>query len=245
MLNLFPAFLKLEARRVVVVGGGRVAASKLDALLDAGAHVTVVAPAVTRAIKERDVTVVERAFVDSDLDGAWWVVAAAPPDVNRAVGAAAESRRVFVNAVDDPRHATAYLGGVVRRDDVTVAISTNGRAPALAGLLREALDAWLPADLSRWLAVSDRARREWKRAGTPMEQRRGLLLGILNRIYAGRPDRLRQGYGGPPKLQAKAEGRPLQGEALQGRPLHGPPVEGRPLHGPTPENREDQEIECR
>jgi uroporphyrin-III C-methyltransferase / precorrin-2 dehydrogenase / sirohydrochlorin ferrochelatase len=186
MTNLFPAFLKLEARRVVVVGGGRVAASKLDALLEAGADVTVVAPAIIPEIKKRRVTTIERAFIEGDLDGAWWVVAAAPPEVNRAVGAAAESRRVFVNAVDDPRHATAYLGGVVRRDDVTVAISTNGRAPALAGLMREALEAWLPPDLPRWLATSDDARRHWKCAGTPMEQRRRLLLDLLNNIYRTR-----------------------------------------------------------
>jgi uroporphyrin-III C-methyltransferase/precorrin-2 dehydrogenase/sirohydrochlorin ferrochelatase len=99
--------------------------------------------------------------------------------------------------VDDPRHATAYLGGVVRRDDVTVAISTNGRAPGLAGLLREALDAWLPSDLALWLTASDDARRRWKRAGTPMEERRGLLLGILNDIYRdGTPVRLREGTDG-------------------------------------------------
>lgn len=189
MTSLFPAFLKLQSRRVLVVGGGRVAASKLEALLQAGADVTVVAPAVLPEIKQAGVTVHERGFLDTDLDGAWWVVAAAPPDVNRAVQAAAEPRRIFVNAVDDPRHATAYLAGVVRRDDVTVAISTNGRAPALAGLLREALDAWLPADLSRWLAASDEARLQWKREGVPMEERRSLLLKILNEIYAGRPER--------------------------------------------------------
>ena len=76
---------------------------------------------------------------------------------------AAERAQLFVNAVDDPAHATAYLGGVVRRDGVTVAISTDGRAPALAGLLREALDAWLPGDLDAWMAAADEARREWKR----------------------------------------------------------------------------------
>ena len=66
------------------------------------------------------------------------MVAAAPADVNQAVLAAADARHLWVNAVDDPPNATAYLGGVVRRSDVTVAISTGGRAPALAGLLREA-----------------------------------------------------------------------------------------------------------
>ena len=68
-------------------------------------------------------------------------MAAATPEVNRDVARLAEARHVFVNAVDDPPNATAYLGGVVRRDGVTLAISTAGHAPALAGLLREALDA--------------------------------------------------------------------------------------------------------
>lgn len=181
---MFPAFLKLEGRRVVVVGGGPVAASKIDSLLAAGALVTVVAPDIGPDISRRGVTVVNRPFESADLDGAWWVVAAAPPEVNRQVLDAAESRRVFVNAVDDPPNATAYLGGVVRRSGVTIAISTDGRAPALAGLLREALDAWLPADLDEWLAISDEARRAWREQLVPMAQRRPQLLEALNRLYA-------------------------------------------------------------
>jgi uroporphyrin-III C-methyltransferase/precorrin-2 dehydrogenase/sirohydrochlorin ferrochelatase len=132
------------------------------------------------------VTLSRRPFEDVDLDEAWWVVAAATPEVNRKVSVAAERRRLFVNAVDDPAHATAYLGGVVRRDDVTVAVSTNGRAPALAGLMREAIDAWLPADLSEWMSAADEARREWKEEGVPMEQRRPRLLQVLNRLYEHR-----------------------------------------------------------
>jgi uroporphyrin-III C-methyltransferase/precorrin-2 dehydrogenase/sirohydrochlorin ferrochelatase len=183
---MFPAFLNLQSRRVVVVGGGPVAASKLDALLAAGAEVTVVAPEVRPEIEARGVTVIRRAFQVADLDGTWWVVAAAPGDVNKQVLAAAEPRGVFVNAVDDPAHATAYLGGVVRRSDVTVAISTNGRAPALAGLMREALDAWLPGNLDEWLTAADEARRAWKAQGVPMEKRRPLLLETLNGLYADR-----------------------------------------------------------
>lgn len=180
---LYPVFLKLRGRRVLMVGGGAVAASKLEGLLAAGALVTVVAPEISPALERRDVTLHRRAFEPGDLDGAWWVVAAASPEVNRQVQAAAESRQLFVNAVDDPVHATAYLGSVVRRDDVTVAISTAGRAPALAALLREALDAWLPQDLDRWMLAADDARRQWKESGVPMERRRPLLLETLNRLY--------------------------------------------------------------
>src|SRR4030095_17259458 len=96
---------------------------------------------------------------------------------------AAERRLIFANAVDDPDHATAYLGGVVRRDGVTIAISTDGRAPAVAGLLRAAFDALLPREIDAWLRASDEARRLWRTQRTPMDQRRPQLLDILNRLY--------------------------------------------------------------
>ena len=111
------------------------------------------------------------------------MVAGAPPEVNRQVLAAGESRHVFVNAVDDPEHASAYAGGVVRRSGVTIAISTAGRAPAMAGLIREALEAWLPGNLDEWMAAADQARREWKTQGVPMDERRPQLLQVLNRLY--------------------------------------------------------------
>ena len=180
---MFPAFLRLRGRRAVLVGGGTVAQGKLEGLIAAGALVTVVAPEVLPGLERPGVTIERRPFAPADLDGAWWVIAAAPPEVNRQVLDAAESRRVFVNAVDDPPNATAYAGGVVRRAGVTIAISTEGRAPAISGLLREALDAWLPADLDRWMAAADEARKTWKRDGVPMEQRRPLLLETLNRLY--------------------------------------------------------------
>ena len=182
--RVFPAFLKLAGRPVLVVGGGPVAASKLPALLDAGALVTVVAPEVRPEIEAAGVAVWRRGFAAGDLEGVWFVVAAATPEVNEQVARAAEGRRVFVNAVDDPRRASAYLGGVLRRDGVTVAISTDGAAPALAGLLRQSLDALLPADLETWVAEARRLKVEWRRDGVPMAARRPLLLDALNRLYA-------------------------------------------------------------
>ena len=184
MSALYPVFLKLDGLPVVVVGGGPVALSKLDGLLAAGAKVTVVAPEVLPEIRSK-VTVIEQPFRAEHLDGARWVVAAAPPDVNKDVAAAAAARGLFVNAVDDTQSATAYLGGVVRRGPIEIAISTGGLAPALAGLLREALDAVLPDDLEKWIEVAKSARRDWKRDQVPMPERRPLLLRALDRIYAG------------------------------------------------------------
>ena len=183
---LFPVFLKLAGRRVLVVGGGPVATSKIGALVAARAEITVIAPVMTARIDASPVTRHRREFRPDDVEGAWLVVAAATPEVNREVARAAEARGVFVNAVDDPPNATAYLGGVVRRAGVTLAISTNGQAPALAGLLREALDAVLPADLDRWVAEARAIRPRWIAKRVPMADRRPQLLRALNALYARR-----------------------------------------------------------
>jgi uroporphyrin-III C-methyltransferase/precorrin-2 dehydrogenase/sirohydrochlorin ferrochelatase len=181
--SLFPVFLKLAGRRVLVVGGGPVASSKLAALMAAGAVVHVVAPEVVPEIAALGVAIARREFEPADLDDAWFVVAAATPAVNRQVADAAELRHLFVNAVDDLASASAYLGGVVRKGGVTLAISTDGRAPALAGLLREGLEAVLPDDLEQWHAIAQAIRQDWLRDGVPMEARRPLLLQAINRQY--------------------------------------------------------------
>jgi uroporphyrin-III C-methyltransferase / precorrin-2 dehydrogenase / sirohydrochlorin ferrochelatase len=187
-LAVFPVFLKLERRRVLVVGAGPVAAGKLRPLIDAGARVTVVAPDVVPEIAALApaIEIQRRPFADADLDGVWYVVAAAPPEVNRVVARGADARRLFVNAVDDMENASAYLGAIVQRAGVTVALSTDGEAPALVGLMREALEQLLPDDLERWMAAAQAARREWLAEGVPMAERRPLLLQALNRLYAAR-----------------------------------------------------------
>lgn len=183
---LYPVFLKLDGKKVLVVGGGPVAAGKVPALLEAGALITVVAPRVVPELCRAGVTVHERPFAPSDLDGVRWVVAAATPEVNREVAALAEQRGLFVNAVDDVAAASAYLGGVVKKSGVTVAISTGGGAPALAGLLREAFEWLLPDDLSAWLDTARIERARWRAARVPMSERRPLLLRALNELYARR-----------------------------------------------------------
>ena len=228
--SFFPVFLRLTGRRVLVVGGGPVATSKLQALLDAGAQITVVAPEVTAEIDaasaSRLVTIHRRPFAESDLDGVWFVVAAATPDVNRAVAQAAEARAVFVNAVDDPPNATAYLGGVVRRDGVTVAISTDGRAPALAGLLREALDSLLPRDLDRWMQASRAIRQEWIADRVPMEERRPLLLRRLNELYAQRAAEQQAAAQQTAAQRAVAPHAAARADAAQGKDVSEPALAG-------------------
>jgi len=201
---LFPLFLKLAGRDVLVVGAGPIGTSKARSLLEAGARVTVVAPEAQPEVRELAaagaLVLHARAFADADVDGAWLVVAAATPDVNRAVASASEARRTFVLAVDDPTSASAYGAGVVRRGGVTVAVSTDGRAPALAGLLREALEAVLPDELASWTAEAERLRGVWKTRGVPMAERRPLLLEALNQLYAER-----EAKGAPPPANEAGE----------------------------------------
>ena len=95
-MDLLPLFLKLAGRRVVLVGAGPMASAKLDALVRAGADV--------RAVDAEG-------FQPADLDGAWLVVSVATSEVNGRVAEAAEARRIFVNAVDDPPNASSPAGG--------------------------------------------------------------------------------------------------------------------------------------
>jgi uroporphyrin-III C-methyltransferase/precorrin-2 dehydrogenase/sirohydrochlorin ferrochelatase len=184
---LFPVFLKLHGLTVLVVGGGPVAAGKLEALLPTGARVRVVAPEVSDAVATSGAEIHRRPFRESDLDDVWFVVSAATAEVNRAVSEAARARRLFVNAVDDPPNASAYLGGVIRRSGATIAISTSGRAPALAGLLREGLEDALPgeADLDAWFETADRLKRYWRSSGVPMADRRPELAAAIAARYCG------------------------------------------------------------
>jgi uroporphyrin-III C-methyltransferase/precorrin-2 dehydrogenase/sirohydrochlorin ferrochelatase len=188
---LFPLFLKVAGRVVVMVGGGPVATGKARALAEAGALVRVISPTLTADLDalalDQAWEVRRREFAPPDLEGAWLVISAAPPAVNRAVSEAAEARRLFVVAVDDPPSASAYGAGIVRRGAVTVAISTAGQAPALAGLLREGIDALLPQELPAWVDEARRLRPGWRAEQLPLGERRPRLLAALNRIYA-RPE---------------------------------------------------------
>lgn len=186
--ELYPVFLKLAHRAVLLVGGGKVAREKLPALLAAGASVTVVAPEILPEIQAMGVRCVRRPFRALDLQSVWYVVSAAPPEVNRHVERIARQRRVFVNAVDDAKQASAYLGGVVRKGGITLAISTAGRLPALAGMLREALQSLIPDEVEQWVRSGQSARHEWNRDAVPHDQRRPLLLRVLNDLYGTKLD---------------------------------------------------------
>jgi siroheme synthase-like protein len=184
--HLWPLFLKLEGRTVLVVGGGSVAERKIHALLDARARVRVVAPdaspEVRRLAQEGAIDWRARAFEPEDADGAWVALAATSnPEVQRSVSDAAAARRLFLVAADDPVHASAYSGAVVRRMPLTIAISSSGTTPALTRLLREIIEEVLPGP--DWIEHAQRLRAQWIVSAKPMGER----FGDLVRELASRP----------------------------------------------------------
>jgi siroheme synthase-like protein len=179
----FPLFLRLEGRRVLFVGGGKVALEKAEAFKLVGATLAVVAPEVEADLTLLADSVERRAFRDSDVDQAWLVVAAATPEVNRSVKASADARRIFVVAVDNPENGSALGAAQFCRAGLTLAISSNGRAPALVALLRRALEEVIPEDIHEWVRLAETSRSEWKTAGVPFKERRPLLLRALNALY--------------------------------------------------------------
>jgi uroporphyrin-III C-methyltransferase/precorrin-2 dehydrogenase/sirohydrochlorin ferrochelatase len=177
--RLFPLFLKIEGRRVLVVGAGDVAERKIADLADAGGEVYVVAPEATvavRALAEQGaITWHARPFEERDVDGAWLVIASTRDAiVQRRASDAAESRRVFCVAVDDLPNGSAYSAAIVRRDPFTIAISSSAEAPALTRLLRELLEQILPEP--NWVLAARELRAKWKKDGVPMASRFGELV---------------------------------------------------------------------
>ena len=186
--ELYPLFARLRDRLVVVIGAGPVAADKATALLSAGARVRLVAPvwsARAAALPVARVERVEREFVAADLDEAWLIVAAAPPEINRAVQAAAEARQKLVIAVDDPEHGSAYGAATFERGGVTVALSSGGRAPALVAILRRALETLITDEVKDWIHLAERLRAEWRSSDLPHLARRTALQQAIAALPEG------------------------------------------------------------
>jgi len=135
----------LPSRQAIVVGGGEVAARKVEGLLAAGANIKVISPELTLELQllvdSDKIAFLPRPYQEGDLEGAFLVIAATDdPAVNQCVWVEAERYGCLVNVVDDPIHSNFILPAVVQRDDLSIAISTGGSSPALARRLRERIE---------------------------------------------------------------------------------------------------------
>ncbi|MBU6316877.1 MAG: bifunctional precorrin-2 dehydrogenase/sirohydrochlorin ferrochelatase [Acidobacteria bacterium] len=167
----YPVMLELRDVPVLMVGGGQVAARKVEGLVAAGARVTVVAPLVRDEVAAMAAEVRLRGYDSSDIDGHRLVMTATDdPAVNRAVAADASALGVWVNSADDPQNCTFILPAITRRGPVTVAVGTDGSSPALARHLRDRIaDEVLGPEVERAAAELARQRAEFHAAGISTE----------------------------------------------------------------------------
>lgn len=171
---MLPISLNLSGRLVVVVGGGAVGLRKLSALGGTGAVIRLIDPEPQTNLPPAVAHITE-AYRAEHLDGAALVFACATPEVNVQVVGDARERGVWVNAATSPDDGDFALPAVVRRGDLTIAVSTSGASPALARRIRERLETEFDAAFAEWVRVLAEVRREVL-AAVPDEERRRELL---------------------------------------------------------------------
>ena len=186
MPRLFPIFLKLNNRRVLVVGAGKVGESKIAGLLDSGARIKVVAlearEAVVRWARTGLIELEERAFLTDDLQDVYLaVIATTSPTLNDLVFSEAQKRGVLCNVVDVPEQCDFFYPAVVKRGDLQIAISTSGQSPSLARRLRQELEKQFGLAYADWVAELGTTRQQVLKSDLGPEQKRELLTSLASR----------------------------------------------------------------
>lgn len=176
-MDYLPIFCKLTHRDCLLVGGGEVAERKARLLLDAGANIVVNSPTFTQQFhcwaEQQQLTLITSDFDAQHLDNKWLIIAATDDDnVNQKVSDEAEKRRIFCNVVDSPKDASFIMPSIIDRSPIIVAVSSGGKAPVLARLLREKLEALLPQHLGKLANYAGYLRQKVKTIYSSMTERR-------------------------------------------------------------------------
>ena len=198
LMQTLPIFAKLKGRRCLVVGGGSVAARRVEQLASSGARVTVVAPALGPRLAEwaeaGRIETIAGEF-DPALIGDFWLVVAATSDhaVNRAVAEAAEAAMRLCNVVDEPELCSFIMPTIVDRDPVTIAISSAGRSPVLTRWIKGLIEETLPARIGALASLAGRWRKRVREALPDLDGRRrfwqATLQGeVADLAFAGREE---------------------------------------------------------
>jgi len=184
-MSLFPVCLNIENRLCAVIGGGAVAERKVRGLLLAGARVRVISPAMTPGLmtlhEEGRIEWMARSYQGGDLEKAFLVIAATDDhQVQTAIFAEANQRNIFVNVVDTPEFCTFTLPAVVRQGDLMIAVSTNGKSPALAKHLRIKLEGMFGPEYAVLLDILGQVRSRVLAEGRSQEENEKLFLRLLH-----------------------------------------------------------------
>jgi len=166
-MDYLPIFTKLENRPCLVIGGGDIALRKVHLLLKAGADVTVCALDFHEKLQQKadagQLKLIKDSFTESLLDNKWLVIAATnKKEINQQIADSADERQLLVNVVDDPALSSFIMPSIVDRSPIIVAISSGGKAPVLARLIRERLESLLPMHIGRLATISGEFRHRVK-----------------------------------------------------------------------------------
>ena len=205
MTNLFPMFLKLEGRQILVVGAGKVGEPKIAGLLDTGANIRVVALEATPVVREwargGKIELFVRAFSSDDLVGAFLaVVATSSRNLNERIYHEAQRRGVLCNVVDVPDLCDFFYPSVVRRGDLQIAVSTSGKSPSLAQKIRQQLERQFGPGYATWVAELGETRKLILASDLDRERKLDLLRSLASR------EALEAALAELPELVAKGEG---------------------------------------
>lgn len=185
MTTYYPIYVQLHEQPCIVIGGGKIAEGKVEGLLAAGAKVTIVSPDLTSALQtlvdENQVIYLARTYQQGDLDGAFIVICATDQaDINHQVWQEASANRQLVNVVDDTPRCNFIAPAILRKGDLTVAISTGGKAPALAVRLKERLQEQLGPEYERFLELGGQLREPLARHIPDFETRKALWYKLVD-----------------------------------------------------------------
>ncbi|HEY2980184.1 MAG TPA: bifunctional precorrin-2 dehydrogenase/sirohydrochlorin ferrochelatase, partial [Anaerolineales bacterium] len=179
MTTYYPVYIQLDAQPCIVIGGGKIAEGKVEGLLAAHAQVTVVSPALTPRLWEMAehglITYVPRLYQEGDLAGAFIVISATDqPEINHQVWQEATAHGQLVNVVDDTPHCNFIAPAILRKGDLTIAISTGGKAPAVAVRLKEHFEEQIGPEYARFLELAGQLREPLAQHVPDFEARKAL-----------------------------------------------------------------------
>ena len=185
MNTYYPVYIELREQPCVVIGGGKIAEGKVEGLLAARASVTVISPELTPRLHElaekKQISYFARAYQPGDLTGAFLVICATDQaEINHQVWEEATGNRQLVNVVDDTPRCNFIAPSILRKGDLTIAISTSGKAPALAVRLKERLQRELGPEYERFLELASELREPLAQHIPDFETRKALWYELVD-----------------------------------------------------------------
>lgn len=193
-MPFFPLFVDIKDKNCIFIGGGKVAARKIETLVEFGARIRVISPdaveTITKLNMENKLEYIKREYRDGDIEGAFLVFAATSDrDLNERVYQEAVRRNIFVNVADSPKECTFVFPSIISRHELVIGISTSGSYPALSKKIRMKIDEMLPQSTGDWFGVLKEYRKKAAEKIKDEEKRKRFLNELLDMVIDSQDNR--------------------------------------------------------